>query len=205
MLKIIIETLIFIIITLLIVSAFDKYDSEINLAFTKRDVILISIISLFCSLVINFKLRELSEVHILVCILTVLMLVMSYTDLKTMQVYTVLDLLAIIASAIYLVLNIEQVKLFVTIYPNNIILIVSILIIAILFITQGVGLGDTMLYSSLLIYYITKTELGSLIFVINILISNFLFLIVNSTKFIKDKKRKLPLVPYILIAWILTC
>lgn len=205
MLKIIIETLIFIIITLLIVSAFDKYDSEINLAFTKRDVILISIISLFCSLVINFKLRELSEVHILVCILTVLMLVMSYTDLKTMQVYTVLDLLAIIASAIYLVLNIEQVKLFVTIYPNNIILIVSILIIAILFITQGVGLGDTMLYSSLLLYYITKTELGSLVFVINILISNFLFLIVNSTKFIKDKKRKLPLVPYILIAWILTC
>lgn len=205
MLKIIIETLIFIIITLLIVSAFNKYDSEINLAFTKRDVIIISIISLFCSLVINFKLRELSEVHILVCILTVLMLVMSYTDLKTMQVYTVLDLLAIIASAIYLVLNIEQVKLFVTIYPNNVILMVSILIIVILFITQGVGLGDTMLYSSLLIYYITKTELGSLVFVINILISNFLFLIVNSTKFIKNKKRKLPLVPYILIAWILTC
>lgn len=205
MLKIIIETLIFIIITLLIVSAFDKYDSEINLAFTKRDVILISIASLFCSLVINFKFRELSEVHILVCILTVLMLVMSYTDLKTMQVYTVLDLLAIIASAIYLVLNIEQVKLFVTIYPNNVILMVSMLIIVILFITQGIGLGDTMLYFSLLMYYITKTELGSLIFVINILISNFLFLIVNSTKFIKDKKRKLPLVPYILIAWILTC
>ena len=204
MLKIIMESLIFVIITLLIVSAFNKYDEEINLAFTKRDVIFISITSLFCSLLINIKHNNLSEVHILVCILTVLMIIMSYTDLKTMQVYTVLDLLAIVSSAIYLVCNIEQTKNFITIYPNNIILLVNILIIVVLFITQGIGLGDSMLYFSLLLYYITNSQFGCMLFVINILISNLIFLIVNSTKFLKDKKRKLPLVPYILLAWLLT-
>ena len=204
MIKIIIETLIFIIITLLIVSAFNKYDTEVNLAFTKKDVILISITSFFSSLVINFKYREFSEVYILVSILTVLMLVMAYTDLKTMQVYTVLDIISIISTGVYLVYNITQAKQYIQIYPNNIILLISMVILISLFITQGVGLGDTMLYFSLLMYYITKSEFGPLVFIINLLISNLLFLIVNSTKFIKNKKQKLPLVPYILLAWVLT-
>lgn len=204
MIKIIIETLIFIIITLLIVSAFNKYDTDVNLAFTKKDVILISITSFFSSLVINFKYREFSEVYILVSILTVLMLVMAYTDLKTMQVYTILDIISIISTGVYLVYNITQAKQYIQIYPNNIILLISMVILISLFITQGVGLGDTMLYFSLLMYYITKSEFGPLVFIINILISNLLFLIVNSTKFIKNKRRKLPLVPYILLAWVLT-
>lgn len=205
MIKIIIETLIFIIITLLIVSAFNKYDTEVNLAFTKKDVILISITSFFSSLIITSKYENIGSENTVVILITLITLIMSYTDLKTMQVYTILDMIAILISGIYTICNIDKVNSFINIYPNSIVIIVSIIILAVLIMSQGIGHGDSMLYISMLLFYITRTEHGSLLFMVNLLISNLLFLIVNSTKFIKNKKQKLPLVPYILLAWLFTC
>ena len=202
---IIIESMIFIIITLLIVSAIYKHDKEIKLAFTKKDIILISITSFFSSVVINYKYNQLNEIHIIISVLTLLMLIMSYIVLKTMRVYTVLDITAIVTSMIYAISNIEILNTYLKIYPNNLIIAISILVLAVLFFTQGVELGDTLLYIALLIYYSTKSQFGGIIFIITVLVSNIAFLLINGIKFIKDRKRKLLLVPYILLAWLILC
>lgn len=190
------------ILTFLLVKTFDKIDETVNIAMNKRDIIGVAIVSLFCSLAINSLHDSFNINYILISIITAFMVMMSYTDLKIMEAYGVINFSTLGLAIIYFICSIENFKLLVCDkYQLQMIILCSIILV-ILFITKGVGLGDTIIYISLLLIYSVHLRFGCLLLIINILFSNTLFLITNSFKFLKDKKQKLPLIPHILIAWV---
>lgn len=203
MLNIIIQTVILLVLTLLIVSIFDKLDTDVNIAFNRRDILGLAVISLFCSITIN-KLSNLGFTeYILLFGITSMLLVMTYTDLKLMEVYLVVNVINLLFCIIYFIYNIDGFHANMANLSQIKMLISVIIILIVLSMTQGVGLGDTLIYFGLLLVYSVHTRFGIILLVLNILISNALFVITNSFKFLKDKKQKLPLIPYILAAWLL--
>lgn len=190
------------ILTFLLVKTFDKIDETVNIAMNKRDIIGVAIVSLFCSLAINSLHDSFNINYILISIITAFMVMMSYTDLKIMEAYGVINFSTLGLAIIYFIYNIENFKLLVCDKSQLQMITLCSIILVILFMTKGVGLGDTVIYISLLLIYSVHLRFGCLLLIINILLSNALFLITNSFKFLKDKRQKLPLIPHILIAWV---
>ena len=192
-----------IIITILLIKTFDKLDENVNIEMSRRDMIGITIVSLFSSFCINRVGQDNIFIYIIFTIINIFIIMMAYTDLKLMEVYGIINFVVLVLVIIYFVPNIDKFRLLISNDMQFKMFLACICILFVLMLTQGVGLGDTMLYFSLGILYTVTSKHGCLLLILNILISNTLFLITNSFKFIKNKKQKLPLIPYILLTWLI--
>ena len=203
MLNIGIHSIFTFIFTVLLINTFDRFDDNVNIAMTKRDMIGVAIVSLFSSFLISEHFSSSIVNYLIISIMSSLIIMMAYTDLKTMEVYGIINFINLGLAIIYFIYNIENFNLLITNELQLKMILVCIAILLVLFFTQGVGLGDTILYAALMLIYLVSSVYGCLFIILNILISNTLFLILNSFKFIKNKKQKLPLIPYILVSWLL--
>lgn len=202
LIKIIIEALLILVSSLLIIKTLDKHDTSVDLKITKVDMIMTCIMSTLFSIIINNVFTNFNIEHIIILIITISIIVMAFTDKKTKEVYVVLNILCILASLVLVIKNFTYFRV-VTLELQTGPLIASVAILIVLFITQAVGLGDSLLYLAFLFTYCSISNYGALLLILNILISNILFLIQNSKVFLKNRKEKMPLIPNIMIAWLI--
>lgn len=203
LIKIITETVLILLSTLLVIKALDSIDADVELKPTKADIIYTVIMSALFSLFINNVFVNINIEHIIIVVVTIAMMVMAFTDYKTKEVHLILNILCIVASIVYVVINFEIFKVNIVNLSQLKPIIACLIILIVLFITQAVGLGDSLLYIALLPIYIISSKNGALVLILNILLSNVIFIIKNSKVFLRNKKEKMPLIPDILVAWLL--
>jgi len=202
MLNITLQTLLLtavqVIIVKLLVDKFNNLDNEVDLAFKVNDIITLVIISFLCNLEISALWSN--KLHIIqLWVTTLYLLIQGYTDSKTKQVYSIINYITLGLNIILLIISCIKFKLLI---PLPIFIVLFVLFV--ICILRGIGAGDIFVYVIIAInYLIFKAEFSYIIIALNLLLSQVLFIIFNIKIFIKNKKEKRALIPYILLAWVL--
>lgn len=201
-----------IILPIVLIQIFEKCDKECDTQLSKNDIKILISISIIADLVVTLgansiytrdeidKTRAFTMIA-LTMLVTGYLIFMSYTDIKTQLLYSIVSYIMIILLISVGILN-------------NIRIIdktsfISYGIIAILFLMSKfryIGLGDVLIYSALALYYnIIGHEYGFILLIVNYFLTNLLFVITVGFKKIikKDKNRHYPLAPCIGISTLL--
>lgn len=181
-----------------ILRIFNRLDKEVNFMIKRKDIIIFMVIS-FLSNIITLQVTK-HTLHLLqIIITTILLLIHSYMDLQIKQVYSIITYTGLILNIIILIIS----KLYFDI-PIQLEIIGLILILVVISIFKQIGTGDVFVYVIIAINYICiKSEFAYILLALNVLISQVLFILLNIKLFVKNRKEKVALVPYILAAWII--
>lgn len=136
-------------------------------------------------------------------ILAAYLIFMSYTDQKTKLLYTSVSLVMLIMELVLGVINID----FIMEYSNELTWTIGLVpvILYIISIFNGIGLGDVYIYLVLCLYTLQISHIPTLVMIINILLTNIMFVVVTIFLRVmwKNKEKHLPLTIYITIASII--
>lgn len=194
-------------IPLLLIQVFSRIDNTIDIALTKRGI---AIIVLSSVLIVTIRFMLYSSVGCEPYIQDILhmdimfayLMFMSYTDQKTKLLYTSVSVIMIIVEAVACLVQLKSIFEL----SNMLTWTVGIIPIVLLIISafRGIGLGDVYIYVVLCLYTLQISHVPTLIMILNLLITNILFII--STIFLKvvkkNKDKHLPLTVYIMISFI---
>lgn len=154
---------------------FQHIDKEIKIHLTKKDIIIILIVTALTSIV-NINKYNIFLVGYLIF--------MSYTDQKTKLLYTSVSLAMIIYEIIMIVINIHEIPF--NEYTWTIGLLIAALFIISLF--HGIGMGDILIYIVISLYYIRIYTVPTLYLMITIILANIVFIIISVYKRFKHGK-----------------
>lgn len=201
MTHIIIGLMLVIFIPLALIITFNKIDEELNnkLKLTKLSIIIIIALGIIYSL-LGYKAIQNEIQYINTMLITGYLVFMSYTDQRTKLLYTSISVIALLIEIVFIIQNYESTVQLFNDYTWTIFAIIVILGVMSMF--RWIGSGDVLIYAVLSLYLIQYRTLPTMSLMINILITNILFVIVTSIlKIIKHNKEKYqPLTIYITIS-----
>lgn len=196
------------IIPLLLITVFNRIDDSMDIALKKKDVGIIIAVAVAIPVLryviyksVGADIGIMATLHM--DILAAYLIFMSYTDQKTKLLYTSVSLVMLVIELVSGVININ----FIMGYSNELTWTIG-LVPVILFIVSlfnGIGLGDVYIYLVLCLYTLQISHVPTLVMIINILLTNIMFVV--TTIFLrvmrKNKEKHLPLTIYITIASII--
>lgn len=201
-----------IILPIALIRIFEKYDKECNTQLSRKDIVILIAISIIADLVVTLsansvytsyeieKTRDFMMIALTMLVIGYLIF-MSYTDIKTQLLYSIVSYIMIILLISVGILN--NIGIF---HKAS---FISYGIIVILFLMSKfrfIGLGDVLIYTALALYYnIEAYNYGFILLIVNYFLANLLFVIAVSFKKIskKDKNRHYPLAPCIGVSTLL--
>lgn len=145
--------------------------------------------------------------YILAIILVSALLSMALTDRKTKLIYTMIPLVIIIIEAVVLIYKGRITSLDKT---SIIILGIFVGLLVVLNVTGGMGMGDTLVYTAVLMYFWAVTDFTMLMTIATFMLSQVIMLITSLIEVIRVKsvrrifKEKQPLIPSIAKATLIT-
>lgn len=200
-----ISTSIMSIIPILLIMVFDKIDSTIDIALTRKNIAIIltnSFIIAFARFILYLKVgcEPCTPDIIHMDIMFAYLIFMSYTDQKTKLLYTTVSLAMIVLEITLSIINISSIMEFANTLTWTIILIPVGLLILSAF--RGIGLGDVYIYMVICLYTLQISHIPTFVVILNLLIANVLFVIssICLKLFKKNKDKHLPLTIHITIA-----
>lgn len=188
---------------LALVKGFTILDNEYRdrIKLDKRSIIII----IACGIgftVITFNMPKMigTEHFLNYAFLTGYLIFMSYTDQKIKQLYSVVTVLVIIVESVILALNISKVTLDITVITT----IAVVLVLFVMSLFNWIGMGDVLIYTALAIYLTRYSMIPMISLVMNILLTNLLFIIsaiiLKLAKIEKYKGKNRPLTLYIALS-----
>lgn len=152
----------------------------------RKDIITLIIVSILSWLI---QINNLTSWFTI--LLIAYLIFMSYTDQKTKLLYSM-------ASTVMIALGIVNI---ITTHSFNSIAALSLIIPTIMLVMsvfRFIGLGDVLIYYVLALYYISISQEAAVLMMINVLITNILFVIVSVVS--KNKEKHKPLTIFIAIS-----
>jgi hypothetical protein len=189
-----------VIIPLLLAKIFEKVDKDFELKLRKKDIIIIVISAIVSGVLLGgSEMTTLEVIHI--SVIVGYLIFMSYTDQRTKLLYSSVSFLMILVEGIILTVKWNSIQF--NEYSWTIVLVPILLFILSLF--RGIGLGDVYIYIVLCIYYTEIRLVPTMSAILNILITNIMFVVVTLVLMItrKNKERHQPLTIYIAISTII--
>ena len=186
-------------LSLALITIFSRLDTELSnkLYLKKLDIIIIFAVAVLYGVL--YSRLDISFIDFINnSILIAYLVFMSYTDQKTKLLYTSVSIVMILIEAFFLVYNLTNIVY--NEYTLSIILV--ILILGIMSIFRWIGFGDVLIYIVLSIYLTQYRVIPTLSIMINILLTNIMFVVVTIiVKLIKhDKDKHQPLTIFIAIS-----
>lgn len=186
-------------IPLALIFTFNKLDKEFKdkLKIRKLDIVIIIAVAIIYGILYS-RLGLTLGVFVNTTLLTAYLVFMSYTDQKTMLLYSSISFIMIIYEIIMIVVNYNIIPFNEYTYTVLIILVV----LGIMSIFRWIGLGDVYIYIVLALYYTQYRNLPTLTLMVNILLTNILFIVITVILKIirKDKEKHQPLTIFIAIS-----
>lgn len=186
-------------LSLALITIFSRLDTELSnkLYLKKLDIIIIFAVAVLYGVLysrLDISFMDFINNSILIAYLVF----MSYTDQKTKLLYTSVSIVMILIEAFFLVYNLTNIVY--NEYTLSIILV--ILMLGIMSIFRWIGFGDVLIYIVLSIYLTQYRMIPTLSIMINILLTNIMFVVVTIIiKLIKhDKDKHQPLTIFIAIS-----
>lgn len=170
--NIVISVIMLFTLPLLLAKVYERLDKELGIQISKKDIITFAIVAICVGIGINLVDYNTLEIIHLSIILSYLFY-MSYTDQKTKLLYSSISFGMLILEAILVVVKFNQLNI--NTFTWTIILISVILFVFSIF--KGIGQGDVLIYSVLCLYYIQIRSIPTLSMLLNIIITNVMFII----------------------------
>lgn len=200
LLQIITGLIFLILLPLLLIELFSKYDTEFKdkIQLRKKDAIIIIIFAIIqivlLQIVHSDKVIFVANTYILMGYLVF----MSYTDQKTKLLYSIVSISMTVIQIIFFILNYNIAEK--GIFPYTTMIVPLIICVMSLF--RMIGFGDALIYIVIGIYYIQYSDYSLMVMVSNVILTNIMFIVINIfVKIIKrDMERHQPLTIYIAIS-----
>lgn len=155
----------------------------------RKDIIALVILSTLSWLIQIKSLTSISSWF--TTLLVAYLIFMSYTDQKTKLLYSMASIIMIALG----IVNIVATHSFNSIAALSLIIPTIMLVMSIF---RFIGLGDVLIYYVLALYYISISQDAAVLLMINVLITNILFVIVSVVS--KNKEKHKPLTIFIAIS-----